>query len=415
LTVGIPAPSVDHAGTSGPAPGPVAIRREIAMASTLVLDRIAAWERSGVIDHDLAERLRAVEVAEPAATVEATPAPVAAIASSARVRSSGFIIEFFAYLGGLFLLLAWYAWFANEMPESESARNRGIAVAAFIPAVLLAAVGWLLAARDDAHLRRAAAIAFAVAIPNAGVGTWALLRATALADDGDSAAIAAGAGVALALAIVARVRRPSAITQAALLASWGVFALELARWVEDGLWGTGYDHYREVVVRSPDEQLRWNVVRLGWWWLIAAVPAIVMIRRPDHGPGHEARDVVARIGIGTIAVLGSATAALAEYDWSSSRGGEPIFGPWLAAGIMLGVAGVFLAAARASGSRIHLVTAGAAIVVGLTYLNVKLVVEAVGAPMALLVEGLILLGVAALGWALGRVIAPRTPTPSDGG
>lgn len=384
------------------------------MAATLVLDRIAAWEQSGVIDHDLAERLRAVEAAEPAAAIEATLPPVAATTPSARVRSSGFILEFFGYLGGLFLLLAWYAWFANEMPESESARNRGIAVAAFIPAVLLGAVGWILAARDDAHVRRAAAIAFAVAIPNVGVGTWALLRATVLADGGDSAALAAGAGVALALAIVARVRRPSAITQAALFAAWGVFALELAGWVEDGLWSTGYDD-DEIVVRSPDEQLLWNVVRLGWWWLIAAIPAIVMIRWPDHGPGHEARDAVARIGIGGIAVLGSAVAALAEYDWSSSRGGEPIFGPWLAAGIMLGVAGVFLAAARVSGSRIHLVTAGAAIVVGLTYLNVEFVADAVGAPMALLVEGLILLGVAVLGWTAGRVISPRGPTATDAG
>jgi hypothetical protein len=383
------------------------------MAATLVLDRIASWERSGLIDHDLAERLRAVEALEPAAT---TQLPIDAAALPPRVRSSGFILEFFAYLGGVFLLLAWYAWFVNEMPEGDLARNRGIAVATLVPALLLGVVGWLLAARDDEHLRRAAAISFAVAIPNAGVGTWALLRATVLGGEGDAAALAVGAGVALGVAIVARVRRPSAITQATLLAAWAAFALELASWVEGGLWSTTYDRdYGDVVSRSTDEQLLWNVARLAWWWLIAAVPAIVMVRRPDRGPGHEARDAVARIGIGTIAVLGSATAALATYDWSSSRGGEPIFGPWLAAGIMLGVGGVFLVAARLSGSRIHLVTAGAAIIVGLTYLNAEFVAEAVGTPMALLVEGVILLGVAVLGWAAGRLITGRQVASGDAG
>jgi hypothetical protein len=389
------------------------------MASALVLDRIAAWERSGLIDHDLADRLRAIEageappplVGDTAIAAAAAPGPAAPPVPASRRRSSGFILEFFAYLGGLFLLLAWYAWFANEVPESESARNRAIAVAAFIPALLLATVGWLLAKRDDEHVRRAAAIAFAVAIPNAGVGTWALLRATVPDAVDDGAAQAIGAAVALALAIAARVRHPSAVTQAALLAAWGVFALLLASWVEASLWRPAYvPDWGDVVDRSADEQLLWNVVRLGWWWLVAAIPAIVMVRRPDRGPGHEARDAVARIGIGAIAVLGSASAAFATYDWSSSRGGEPIFGPWLAAGIMVGVGVVFVLAARVGGSRIHLVTAGVAILVALTYLNVELVVDAVGAPLALLVEGAILLGVALLGWAAGRLITSRAAT-----
>lgn len=379
------------------------------MAATQVLDRIAAWERGGVIDHELAERLRAAEAAEP---VAATLPPVGTAALPARVRSSGFILEFFAYLGAAFLLLAWYAWFVNELPESESARSRGIAVATLVPALLLVVVGWLLAARDDERLRRAAAVAFAVAVPNAGVGAWTLLRATVLVAEDDGAALAAGAGMALGVAIVARIGRPSTITQAAMLAAWGVFALELAGWVEGGLWSR--DYYGSVA-RSPDEEVPWNVVRLAWWWLVAAIPAIVMVRRPDRGPGHEARDAVARVGIGTIAVLGSASAALATYDWSSPRGGEPVFGPWLAAGIMLGVGAVFVVAARISGSRIHLVTAGAAILVALTYLNIELVVDAVGAPVALLVEGLILLGVSVLGWVAGRVITPGGPTVADAG
>jgi hypothetical protein len=380
------------------------------MAAALILDRISAWERSGVIDHELADRLRAIE------TVAAADGPPAsgAVAQHAppvpapRARSSAFILEFFVYLGGLFVLLAWYAWFFNEMPDSELARSRGIAVATFVPALLLGAAGWVLAERPDERQRRAAAIAFVAAVPNTGAAAWALLQVVGIAPDGGAAPAAAGAAVALALAAVARVRRPSAITQAALLGAWGVFALLLASWVEASLWQPAYDpQWGDVIDRSSDEQVLWNVVRLGWWWLVAAIPAIVMVRRPDRGPGHETRDAVSRIGIGTIAILGSASAALATYDWSSPQGGEPIFGPWLAAAIMVGVGAVFVVAARVSGSRIHLVTAGVAILVALTYLNVELVVDAVGAPMALLVEGLILLGIAVLGFLGGRLVTRR--------
>jgi hypothetical protein len=333
---------------------------------------------------------------------------VAAAPAVARLRSSGFILEFFAYLGGLFVLLAWYAWFVNEMPGSEVARTRGIALATLVPAILLGLVGWVLAGRDDERLRRAAAIALAVAVPNAGVAAWALLRVTVVRPGDDAVAVAIGAGVALLAAGAARLRRPAGLTQAVLLAAWGVFALELASWVESSLWARAFDpDYGEIVRRSSDEQVLWNVVRLAWWWLVAAVPAIVMLRRPDRSPGHEIRDAVSRVGIGVIAVAGSATAALATYDWPSPRGGEPVFGPWLAAAVMVGVGAVFVGAARVSGSRIHLVTAGVAILVGLTYLNVELVVDEVGAPAALLVEGAILLAVAVLGWVAGRLVTRR--------
>lgn len=84
---------------------------------------------------------------------------------------------------------------------------------------------------------------------------------------------------------------------------------------------------------------------------------------------------------------------------------------------MLGVGVVFVLAARRSGSRIHLVTAGASILIGHSPPNAELVVDAVGAPAALLVEGVILLGVAGLGWAAGQLITgsgwPRA-TSGDG-
>lgn len=374
------------------------------MAATLILDRIAAWERAGAIDHDIAERLRAMEAAEP----DALPAPeprVASAAPAARIRSSGFILEFFAYLGGIFLLLAWYAWFVNELPLMEVDRDRAIGIAALVPAILLGAAGWVLASRDDERLRRAAALALVAAVPNAGVATWALLQAAGYETlTGGPVTLVIGAGVAFALAFAARVRRPSSLTQGALVAAWAVFALELAGWAESGLLGDGSDY------RTAEQERQRSAVRLAWWWFVAAMPAVVLVMRPDRGMGHEGRDAITRIGIGVIAVLGSASVALGTGSW-----GEPVFGVWPAAATMLGVGAVFVLAARVGGSRIHLVSAGASIVVGLTYLNLELVVEAVGAPAALLVEGLILLGVAVLGWAAGRLITGRRVAARHGG
>jgi hypothetical protein len=403
LTGGIPTRRVGLAGTPGTAPGSAAIRKEIVMAAAVVLGRIDAWERAGTIDHELAERLRAIETAEPGAMPESQP-PVAAAAPAARIPSSGFILEFFAYLGALFLLLAWYA-LLNDQPSMEVDRDLAIGIAALVPAVLLGTVGWILASRDEDRLRRAAAVALVAAVPNAGVATWSLLQAAGVEQyNGGPATLVAGAGVAFAVAIAARVRRPSTLTQGVLVAAWAVFALELASWAEGRLWGPESDGGAS---RSPDQERVRTAVRLGWWWFVAAAPAIVLVLRPDRRPGHESREAVARIGIGTIAVVGSTFVALATYNW-----GEPIFGTWPAAGIMLGVGAVFVVAARVSGSRIHLVTAGAAILVGLTYLNIEFVVDAVGAPAAFLVEGLILLGVAALGWAAGRLITRHGTAPA---
>jgi hypothetical protein len=380
------------------------------MATTQVLDRIASWERSGLIDHDLADRLRAAEAAETDALPASQPA-VEIATSAARTRSSGFILDFFAYLGGVFLLLAWYAWVANDLPLQEVDRLRALGIAALVPAILLGAAGWMLASRDDERTQRASAVALVAAVPNAGVAAWALLQAAGIeTSTGGSVTLVAGAGVALLVAIAARMRRPSMLTQGALLTAWGVFAFEVAGWVEGGLWSR--DEFGDIT-RSTNEELLWNLARLGWWWVIAAIPAIVLVLRPDRSPGHEARDSVARVGIGAIAVLGSGSAALATYDWSSARGGQPVFGVWPAAGIMLGVGVVFVLAARRSGSRIHLVTAGASILIGLSYLNAELVVDALGAPAALLVEGVILLGVAGLGWAAGRLITGKRVASGD--
>lgn len=354
------------------------------MATSLVLARISAWERSGAIDHALADRLRALEASEP----EVEPAP-----ATARVPSSGFILEFFAYLGGLFVLLAWYAWFLLDLPEPEPDRYLSAGVAALVPALALGLTGWALARRDDARVRRAAAVALAVAVPNAGAATWFLVRAISASAD-DSLAFLAGTVVALVVAVGSRVRRPSAITQAALLGAWGAFGLGASSWAHDVAYGPGG---RGAAV--PATLL--HIAHVLWWWLLAAVAAVVAIRRPDRAPGHEGRATVTRIGVGAIAVLGTWIAALA------TESGMPVFEPWVAAGLLLLVGVVFIAIARWSGSRIHLITAGVAIVVGLTYLNVEFVAGPAGIATALLVEGTILLGVTVLGWLAGRFVGRR--------
>src|SRR2546423_8716919 len=83
--------------------------RRVGMSDTKVLERIAAWEAAGLIDATVAGRLRAAEMGRPAdapgpAAVHPAQGVVAAIFGPAVT-----IAEMFAYLGGIFLLAAWYA------------------------------------------------------------------------------------------------------------------------------------------------------------------------------------------------------------------------------------------------------------------------------------------------------------------
>lgn len=363
------------------------------MATTVVLDRIATWERSGAIDHVLADRLRALEAADATSEPGAEPSRPAVV----RSPSSTFILEFFAYLGGLFVLLAWYAWFIVELPAVDPERSLSIAVAALVPAVAVGVGGWALASRADARIRRAAAITLAVAVPNTGIAAWSLLQAAGV--DAGFTAFLAGTVTALAVAVAGRARRPSAITQVALLAAWGFVGLGVMIWVQDALWSSGGGPGDRGALGGVE-----HVANLLWWWTVAAVPAIVLVVRPDRAPGHEARDAVTRIAIGGLAVLGT----------TISIGVNEEVAPWLAAAALVGVGCVFVVASRWSGSRIHLVTAGAAIVLGLSYLNAEYVAGPAGTAVALLVEGAILLGVAALGWVGGRFVTRRRPGVGDG-
>jgi hypothetical protein len=363
------------------------------MAATVVLERIATWERSGAIDHALADRLRALEAADATSEPGAEPSRSAIVPGA----SSTFILEFFAYLGGLFVLLAWYAWFVVELPAVDPERSLSIAVAALVPAVAGGVGGWALASGADARIRRAAAIALAVAVPNAGVAAWFLLEAAGV-DAGFTTRLV-GTVAALVVAIAGRARRPSAITQVALLAAWGFVGLGVMMWVQDSLWSTGGGPGD----RGTDTSLQ-QAANLLWWWAVAAVPAIVLRVRPDRAPGHEARDAVTRIAIGGLAVLGTALALGANEEVA----------PWLAATALMGVGCVFVVAAGWSGSRIHLVTAGAGIILGLSYLNAEYVAGSAGTAVALLVEGAILLGVSALGWVGGRYVTRRRRSVRDG-
>jgi hypothetical protein len=388
------------------------------MVTSLILDRIAAWESAGLIDAAMAGRLRAAEQAEQAASLTG-PAAAAPAERSTRIddapagqdRQSSFILEFFAYLGGLFVLIAWYTWSLTTIapdPWPMGTRHLAWGIAGLAPAIMLGSAGWLMTRSADARLRRAAAVSLSIAVPNAGVAVMALLQAASSQPDRGSVPLFAGAAAAFGLAVVARVRQPGALVQGVLIVSWAVMADAISRLAEQSLWPVNSEW--GSVLRDAAAEPGWQLARLVWWLLVAAAPAVVLLRRPDRRPGGEARAAVARAGIGAIAVVGSASAVLATYPWNTRRGLEPVFEPWMTAGILLGIAAVFVAAARAAGSRVHLASAGCATLTALTYLNARYVVGAVGTAAALLLEGGILIGLAAFGWGAGRLVARRTAT-----
>jgi hypothetical protein len=93
------------------------------MPDQRILDRIAAWQQSGILDAATADRLRAVEANSPSEPTTAAEAPRAG--ASTGLSSLGLDLdlgEAFAYLGSFFVLGAWY-WFINQAAVGQASAD----------------------------------------------------------------------------------------------------------------------------------------------------------------------------------------------------------------------------------------------------------------------------------------------------
>ncbi|MBI3752189.1 MAG: hypothetical protein HY263_11115 [Chloroflexi bacterium] len=396
------------------------------MADQRVLDRITAWQAAGLIDGVTADRLRIAEASVPVdAAMGTAEAGLAAGGANAGVTSmigsifgpSPAVSELFAYLGAGFVLAAWHVLVASWRSPiyasdgfSRTPDYLAIALEWGIPVVVLGVIGWVLARSGDRQ-RRAAGVLFAAAT----IQVYGAILQGVQDVDFRWQMVLATAGTAVAAAVF-RLRYASLVTQATLLSALLLLASAAIGWLEVQIFGAPAERYG----RGPGDPLLHELLGAAWWlgWAIAfgvlawretraaAWPA----RSPDlretgEGAAARRRADLTRFAAGMTAVGGVAS-SLAFGD----RFNPDVLAPWIGDLAVLGVSAVLLAlAARAAPA--YLYPAALGVIIALTSLNTVYVAEQTGIGIALLVEGVILLGAGFAADRLRRRLARDRATP----
>jgi hypothetical protein len=379
------------------------------MPDQRVVERIDAWAAGGLIDEATASRLRAAE-AEVETDVAAVPAERALVdaqgLASVPTRSAAATVfgpavtigELFAYVGAGFLLAAWHTLFASLFaPESSGAfLTRSLAAQAVqlaVPAIAFAVVG-MLAKRRGERERRAAGVAF-------GVSTVHVLGAMGFALQTLHADLPITLIVASASAVVAAVlfRRAlaSVLTQLALLGSLVGLAISLLAWLSTQLFPQpGFTDFEPQPMDPGIAQLR-VMATLAWWILWAAgfgLLALVEARRGAHPSVPEseranahARANFTRFVAGMTAVLGTLNAV------GQGNPFDRVIPVWLGDLAVIVVALVLIVIAFRRNATAYLVPAAIGVIGALSDLNATYVADRTGVGVALLLEGVILIGV----------------------
>lgn len=350
------------------------------MGDPRVLERIGAWQAAGIIDADMAERLRA---AEATAAVEAPVLPVPSSGLGSWLRFS--VTDLFAYLGVGFLLAAYY-WGVSKVVGATWEDGTGWAMGVGIAAAVFLVVGYLGRERDDLVGRAAGPLLL--------VGGFQIFFAvTFLFVDIPSAALlttVAATLVWVGAAMLARRALASLPTQVGLLAAIVSLAWAVSGWVGPILFGT--PEYRNVAgyVAGPNAARAVAFIA----WMLATAAAVGFIAEGEaHGSQADAgagrRASLSRFWAGMTAVIGTSMGMIGLYRGFQERELPSFIG----VGILLAVSGLLVVLALRRNATSYLIPAGLGVVIGLTDLNGQYVAADLGLGPALLLEGVALLGV----------------------
>lgn len=375
-------------------------------------EHIAAWQAAGIIDDAMADRLRAADAAEAGST---DPAPTPATAARPSGASSMFgpgvtIAEVFAYLGVGFIFASWSAFIASAAGTSSDP-GVVVGIGESIAAGVLVALGLGLR-RGDARRSRAAGVSFVLAVSTAGGAAGSLAAAAGL---GWPVTGVVAAAVAFAVAIAARSIHPSVLTQVGLLGALTALSGTTLAWVQTvvapdrGFGPSGS-------VGGPDPLLL--LVASAAWWLVTAVAiGLIGLREArtgaaTHDPAAARRAAVSQFWAGLVAVIGLAT-AITRTVYSETSGDDRVLEPWVGdlALIVLSVILVERAFRRDATSFIYAASLG--LLVALSDINLSYLSEA--SQGALLIEGMILLGVGFAADRLRRRVGRVTGGPVEPG
>ncbi|MEZ0239615.1 MAG: hypothetical protein ACAH65_02350 [Chloroflexota bacterium] len=386
------------------------------MGDARVSERIEAWEAIGLIDHETADRLRAAEAAAGSGVDRSERGPSIA---AAFFGPSVTVAELFAYLGGAFVLAAWHtilASFAFRDSASGAAPVIAFLLAQYaIPAIVLSIAG-LFAIGGTERQRRFAGVAF-------GVATWHIFQTVQVGLQPSQAVLQNGlswdpAGVLAAVAgvvaaLVYRRVHPAVLTQIAFLAAVAFLASRLLQAVETQWYWPAVGSDGSV---DPGLARARAVITIVWWLGCALVLGFVAryerrraAAAPDLDGGAAARRAAVSAWAAGLTAVGGTTAAVMQSTFDGRA-----LEPWIGDLAILAVALLLVALAFRRGAGAYLYPGALGLIVAFTDLNNRYVAEQVGIGVALLVEGVILLGAGLAAERVRRRLAARGRLPESG-
>jgi hypothetical protein len=375
---------------------------------------IAAWQAAGLIDDTTADRLRAADVGSgPATEPQADDGPSASArqrsAVSAMFGPSVTIPEVFGYLGGAFLLGAWSSFMARTAGSSGDSEIV-LGVMALIAAGALAGLGMALRGRTE-RSSRAAGVAFVVA--TSYVAGAAASFSTGAGIEWPAIGVVSAAG-ALLVAIVFRAIHPAVLTQVGLLASLTALAGSALAWVQATFFAPGPPDATTglpTATSGPDP----IVLVIGsavWWLLVAVTSALIGLWEARRGErlgdaGALRRAGVSRFWAGLTAVIGLATAVTMNAFVNDEY--VRVLEPWIGVLALLILSAVLVERAFRREATSFIYAAALGLIVALSDLNLSYLSGST--EVALLIEGLILLGVGVAADRLRRRIGQPDAQP----
>ena len=355
---------------------------------------IAAWEAAGLIDPATADRLRAADTegpgrAEPEATATATAVRPRS-AAAAMFGPAVSISEVFGYLGGAFLLAAWSSFMARAAGSSEDGEV-AFGVMALIAAAALTGLGLTLRARDE-RASRAAGVAFLLV--TSYVGAAALSFAAAARIEWPVIGLVASS-TALLVAIVLRTVHPSVLTEVGVLAWLTASAAAVLAWIQDVFFAEEFSDATGLPASSGPDPIILVIGSAVWWLATAVIIALIGLREARRGerdgdPVALRRAAVSRFWAGLTAVIGLATAVRQSASLGDDGYGR-VLEPWVGVVALLVLSAVLVERAFRRDATSFIYAAALGLIVALTDFNLSYL--SADTEIALLIEGLILLGV----------------------
>ncbi len=368
------------------------------------LEHIATWQAAGLIDAATADRLRAAEIAPS----KPTPAPMSA---SARIFGPSVSVEeVFGYLGGAFLIASWSAFMASTVAGMADP-NVTLAIMGLLAAAVMTGFAMRLR-RGGERSSRAAGVVLLVALGFVSGSAYALASGDGY--DWQVTSVVVSTTVLLA-AVAYRLLHPTVLTQVGLLAALTALAGSLLAWLQQALFPTTVSETTGLASSSGPDPIILVIASAAWWLLVAVGIGLLGLAEArgagrSSDPTSSSRAAVTRFWAGVLAVVGlwSAVSRSGTSAVGEGRVLEAVVGDMA----MLILCAVLVERAFRRDATSYIYAAALGLIVALTDFNVSYLSDSAAA--ALLVEGLILIGVGIGADRLRRRIRQGGPTaPAD--